>query len=323
MTSLEMPDTIKINGCSIAPGEQKQIELNIARLPTHTNIDLPIHIYRSEQEGPVLLLTGGLHGDEINGVEILRRMIHHDQLIPDIGTVIAIPLVNTYGFIQNIRGLPDGKDINRSFPGTESGSLASLMAHTLVNQILPHVDYGIDFHTGGDARANYPQIRCEWKLETNREIAKAFSPPIIVDSSVIDETFRKAAQDEDTPILVYEGGETLRFNEFVIEEGINGTLRLMEHLGMTHEGPDNQETEIYDTSPWIRAHYGGLFQHKAQLGDHVSEGQLLGYISDPYGELWAEVKSPEKGRIVGLNNAPVVYKGDALVHIGCDLLKTV
>ena len=318
-----MPKTITINGYSIDPGEQKQIELNIARLPTHTNIDLPIHLYRAEKDGPTLLLTGGLHGDEINGVEILRRMIHHDLLMPDRGTVIAIPLVNTYGFIQNIRGLPDGKDINRSFPGTKNGSLASLMAHTIMNQILPQVDYGVDFHTGGDARANYPQIRCEWEEEDNREIAKAFSPPIIVDSSVIDDTFRKAAQDNGTPILVYEGGETLRFDEFAIQEGIDGALRLMKYLDMVEDAPDNQETEIYDTSPWIRAHYGGLFQHEAELGDHVEADQLLGYISDPYGELWAEVKSPENGRIIGLNNAPVVYKGDALIHIATDFIKTV
>lgn len=318
-----MSETITINGHSIGRGEQKEIELNIARLPTHTNIDLPIHIYRAEEDGPVLLLTGGLHGDEINGVEILRRMIHNKLLIPEKGTVITIPLVNTYGFIQNIRGLPDGKDINRSFPGTQTGSLASLMAHTLMNQILPHVDYGIDFHTGGDARANYPQIRCEWSEEANREIAKAFSPPIIIDSSVIDNTFRKAAQDNGTPILVYEGGETLRFDEFAIQEGIDGTLRLMAYLGMISEEQNGQETEIYDSSPWIRAEYGGLFQHEAKLGDHVEEDQLLGYISDPYGELWAEVRSPEKGRIIGLNNAPVVYKGDALVHIACDFIKTV
>lgn len=316
-------DFITINGARIARGEQKQIELNIARLPTHTNIDLPIHFYRAGEEGPVLLLTGGLHGDEINGVEILRRMIHNKQLVPQKGTVIAIPLVNTYGFIQNIRGLPDGKDINRSFPGSENGSLASLLAHTLMTKILPYVDYGVDFHTGGDARANYPQIRCEWAEASNREIAKAFSPPLIIDSSVIDHTFRKAARDNGTPILVYEGGETLRFDEHSIEEGINGTLRLMRYLGMIEDGPENQDTEIYDTSPWIRAEYGGLFQHEAQLGDHVEVDQLLGYISDPYGDLWAEVRSSKKGRIIGLNNAPVVYKGDALVHIACDYIKTV
>lgn len=318
-----MSDVIKINGYSIGRGEEKEIELNIARLPTHTSIDLPIHLYRAEEEGPVLLLTGGLHGDEINGVEILRRMIHNDLLKAEKGTVIVIPLVNTYGFIQNIRGLPDGKDINRSFPGSKSGSLASLMAHTLMNQILPHVDYGVDFHTGGDARANYPQIRCEWAVEANRKMAKAFAPPIIVDSSVLENTFRKAAQDEGTPILVFEGGETLRFDEFAIQEGINGTLRLMRHLGIISDEQEDQETEVYNTSPWIRAEYGGLFQHKVKAGDHVDENQLLGYISDPYGELWAKVESPEKGRIIGMNNAPVVYKGDALVHIACDLIKTV
>ncbi|WP_142715875.1 succinylglutamate desuccinylase/aspartoacylase family protein [Fodinibius sediminis] len=318
-----MSDIIEINGYRIGRGEQQAIELNIARLPTHTNIDLPIHLYRAEEDGPVLLLTGGLHGDEINGIEILRRMIHNQMLMPRKGTVIAMPLVNTYGFIQNIRGLPDGKDINRSFPGSQTGSLASLMAHTLMNQILPHVDLGIDFHTGGEARANYPQIRCDWSLKRNRDIAKAFSPPVIVNSSVLDNTFRKAAQDNGTPVLVYEGGEALRFDELAIQEGIDGTLRLMEYLEMIPATTDPQQTEIYEASPWIRAEYGGLFRHEAELGDHVEEGQLLGYISDPYGDLWAEVQSHKEGRIIGLNNAPVVYKGDALVHIACDFIKTV
>lgn len=318
-----MPDPININGYTVHPGEQKQIELNIARLPTHTSIDLPVQLYRAREEGPTLLLTGGLHGDEINGIEILRRMIHSDLMQPDKGTIIVLPLVNTYGFIQNIRGLPDGKDINRSFPGSPNGSLASLMAHTLMNEILPLADYGVDFHTGGDARSNFPQIRCEWKIRANREIAKAFAPPVILDSSVLDDTFRKAAQDYGTPILVYEGGESLRFNEFAIQEGIDGSRRLMKYLGMISDAPAPQNTEIYDTSPWVRAHYGGLFNHEVKLGDHVKAGQLLGYISDPYGKLWVKVKSPENGRIIGLNNAPVVYKGDALIHIATDYIKTV
>lgn len=317
------PEVLSINGHQVGRGEQRQIELNIARLPTHTNIDLPIHLFRGKKEGPVLLLTGGLHGDEINGVEILRRMIHQNLLMPQKGTVIAIPLVNTYGFIQNIRGLPDGKDINRSFPGSESGSLASLMAYTLMNKIIPHVDYGVDFHTGGEARSNYPQIRCEWQSKPNQEIALGFSPLLILDSPVIDGTFRKAAQEKGTPIIVFEGGEALRFDDFSIQEGMDGALRLMHYLDMLEEAPKKQDTEIYDSSPWIRAHYGGLFQHESKLGDHVEKNQILGHISDPYGELWYEVKSPEEGRVIGLNNAPVVYKGDALVHIACDFIKTI
>ncbi|MDZ7680340.1 MAG: succinylglutamate desuccinylase/aspartoacylase family protein [Fodinibius sp.] len=222
-----MPDTISINKHNIGPGEHKEIQLNIARLPTYTNIDLPVHVFRAEQEGPSLLLTGALHGDELNGVEIIRRMVSKDMLMPERGTVIAIPIVNVYGFIQNVRGLPDGKDINRSFPGVKGGSLARLLAHTLMNQILPKIDYGIDFHTGGSARANYPQIRCVLDDEKNRELAEAFKPPFVVNSSLIDKSFRKAAHKKDKHILVFETGESTRFDERGIQEGINGTLWLM------------------------------------------------------------------------------------------------
>src|SRR5690554_834397 len=155
-----MPDYIDINGEKIARGEDKLLYLNIARLPTYTNIDLPVRVIRSRQKGPVLLLTGGLHGDEINGIEIVRRMLAGKHAVPDIGTVIAIPLMNIYGFIQNVRGVPDGKDINRSFPGAKRGSLAKILAFTIMNEVLPQIDYGIDFHTGGASRSNFPQMRC-------------------------------------------------------------------------------------------------------------------------------------------------------------------
>lgn len=311
-----MPDTITINKHNIGPGEQKEIQLNIARLPTYTNIDLPVHVFRAEQEGPSLLLTGALHGDELNGVEIIRRMVAKDMLMPERGTVIAIPIVNVYGFIQNVRGLPDGKDINRSFPGVKGGSLARLLAHTLVNQILPKIDYGIDFHTGGSARANYPQIRCVLDDDKNRELAEAFEPPFVVNSSLIDKSFRKAAHKKGKHILVYETGESTRFDEPGIQEGINGTLRLMKSLEMKSKAPEtSHETEFYPKTTWVRAKYAGLFQPKVKLGDKVSKKQVLGYITDPYGNERFKAPATQDGRVIGLNYAPVVHKGDALLHI--------
>src|SRR6056297_1350617 len=165
-----MPDSITINKKKIGLGEQAEIFLNIARLPTYTNIDLPVHVYRGKEDGPVLLLTGGLHGDEVNGIEIIRRLISSKKIVPERGTVIAMPVVNVYGFIQNVRGLPDGKDINRSFPGSKGGSLARLLAYTLMKEIIPQIDYGIDYHTGGSARSNFPQIRCTLDVEKNKEL---------------------------------------------------------------------------------------------------------------------------------------------------------
>lgn len=311
-----MPDYITINEQKIGFGEQREIQLNIARLPTYTNIDLPVHIFRAEEDGPVLLLTGGLHGDELNGIEIVRRMVYRDMLMPEKGSVIALPLVNVYGFIQNVRGLPDGKDINRSFPGIKGGSLARLLAHTLMNQIIPQIDFGIDFHTGGAARANYPQIRCTLDVDKNRELAEAFAPPFVINSSLIEKSFRKAAYKKGKHILVYETGESTRFDETGIQEGIDGTMRLMKYLEMKNEAPEaSHDTEFYRKTSWVRAKNAGLFQPEIKLGDNVKKRQILGHVTDPYGNERFKSTSPRSGRVIGLNYAPVVHKGDALLHI--------
>lgn len=309
-----MPEFITISKQKIGLGEQKIIDLNIARLPTYTSIDLPVLVYRAPKDGPVLLLTGGLHGDEINGIEIVRRMIERNIVMPDRGTVIAIPIVNIYGFIQNSRGLPDGKDINRSFPGAKGGSLAKLLAHTLMKEVIPEIDYGIDFHTGGSARANYPQIRCSFKIKKASELAKAFGAPVMMHSGLISKSFRSAAHKKGKEILVYETGESLRYDEYGIEEGIDGAQRLMKHLGMIKEAPAPNKTKIFNNSTWIRTKNAGLFIAKAELGEELNKRQVLGSIKDPYGELNSRVIAPYDGMVIGLNNCPVVNKGDALIH---------
>lgn len=311
-----MPEYISINKHKIGRGEQQEIELNIARLPTYTNIDLPVHVFRAPEDGPVLLFTGGLHGDEINGIEIIRRMIVSDKIMPEKGTVIAMPLVNIYGFIQNVRGVPDGKDINRSFPGIKTGSLAKLLAFTLMNEIIPQIDYGIDFHTGGASRANYPQIRCTLEIEKNLELARAFNPPVILNSKLIDKSFRKASYRKGKHILVFETGEAQRFDEHGIQHGIDGAQRLMKYLGMKSSAPEpDYEAEIYKKSTWIRAKYAGLFQPRSELGEHINKRQVLGRITDPFGKESFKAVCPHDGRIICMNNTPVVNKGDALIHL--------
>lgn len=310
-----MPDFIEINGEKVARGEDKLINLSIARLPTYTNIDLPVRVIRGEKPGPVLLISGGLHGDEINGIEIVRRMLVKNILKPESGSVIAIPLMNVYGFIQNVRGVPDGKDINRSFPGSKSGSLANLVAYNIMKEIIPKIDYGIDFHTGGASRANFPQIRCTFDVPENIELAKIFSPPVILHSKLIEKSFRKAAYKIGKQILVFETGESLRIDNTGIEEAINGTQRLMKHLGMIHSAPEPQKTEIFEKSSWVRAKIAGLFHPKVILGDNINKRQLLGRITDPYGNETVKVISNYNGKVIGLNYNPVVHKGDAILHI--------
>jgi len=310
-----MSDVLQINGEKIKRGEDKHLYLRIARLPTYTNIDLPVRVIRAEQPGPVLLLTGGLHGDEINGIEIVRRMLAKKLLTPQTGTVVAIPLMNVYGFIQNVRGVPDGKDINRSFPGSKSGSLAKLVAYTIMNEIIPKIDYGIDFHTGGASRSNYPQIRCVLDIDKNMELARAFAPDIMLHSPLIDKSFRKAAHRKNKHILVFETGETLRFDESGIKKGIDGTLRLMKYLGMRDTAPEAGETEIYTNSSWVRASFAGIFNPKIKLGETIKKRQVLGVITDPFGNEVFTIKSRYEGRVIGLNYCPVVHKGDAILHI--------
>jgi len=311
-----MPEIIKINSTKIGLGETVNLNLNIARLPTHTIIDLPVKIVRAATDGPVLLLTGGLHGDEINGIEIIRRILTHNFNVLEKGTIIAVPLVNIYGFIQNVRGVPDGKDINRSFPGKKTGSLANLVAYTLMAEIIPHIDFGIDFHTGGASRANYPQLRCTFDIEKNVELANAFSPPVILHSTLIEKSFRKAAFKKKKHILVYETGESLRFDEFGIDLGVKGTLRLMKHLDMIKSAPEPEYvTGVFDKSRWLRAKYAGLFKPKIKLGDIVEKRQLLGWITDPFGQENFKVISIDRGRVIGLNNNPIIHKGDALIHL--------
>lgn len=309
-----MPD-ISINGTTVDLGQNKIINLNIARLPTHTNIELPVHVFRGKEDGPVLLLTGGLHGDEINGIEIISRLISSKKIHPEKGTVIALPIVNIYGFLMNVRGVPDGKDINRSFPGIKGGSLARLLAYALMNHIIPLVDCGVDFHTGGASRANFPQIRCSFHSQEAKELGKAFAAPVLLHSTLISKSFRYAAHKKGTPILVYEAGESLRFDEFGISKGIEGTLRLMNHLGMISEPQQPAQSKLYRKSSWVRANRSGLFRSDFDLGDVVTKKQKIGEISDPFGGKKSKLVSLYDGKIIGLNNNPIVHKGDAVLHI--------
>jgi len=309
-----MPEFISLQDHKIGLGESEQVYLNVAMLPTHTPIDLPVHVIRAKKDGPVVLLTGGLHGDEINGIEIIRRMIEKDRLSLIKGSVIAIPIVNIYGFILNVRGVPDGKDINRSFPGIKGGSLARLLAYTMMQEIIPNIDIGIDFHTGGAARANLPQIRCVLKDKQNTELAKVFGAPVILNSNLIDKSFRKAAAKKGKPVLVYETGESLRLDEEGIELGIDGTLRVLKHLGMAEYAPNGTSTRIFKKSTWVRARNAGLFQSRIELGDELNKRQVLGYITDPFGNESFKVVAPKTGMVIGINNNPVIHKGDAIIH---------
>ncbi|WP_258101202.1 succinylglutamate desuccinylase/aspartoacylase family protein [Marinoscillum pacificum] len=307
----------KIAGEEIKKGESKKIDVNIARLPSGTSIDIPVFVHRSKKDGPTLLLLAGMHGDEINGVEIVRRIIREKLYKVEAGAVICIPIMNIYGFINFSRDVPDGKDINRSFPGTKTGSLASQVAHFLMEEIIPHIDYGIDFHTGGARINNTPQIRVKVDDPMNLELAKAFNTKFILNSPFRDRSLRKEAFKLDKRILVYEGGESLRLRKNAIDEGIEGMLRVMKHLKMRSDAPaKDKESIVIMKSSWIRAKSAGLHYGFQRNGSSIEKKEVLGRVCDPYGTYEVQIKSPLDGYIIAINNNPVVNRGDALFHVG-------
>ncbi|WP_242582141.1 succinylglutamate desuccinylase/aspartoacylase family protein [Hymenobacter telluris] len=309
---------ISLNGLTIRPGENVQTRLVISRLPSGTVIDIPVHVYRSTVPGPTVLLLAGMHGDEVNGIETIRRLIRRGLLQPLKGTIIAIPILNIYGFLNFSREVPDGKDVNRSFPGNPRGSLASRVAHRFMREIMPLIDYGIDFHTGGAARSNMPQIRCILHEDEETDgLAAAFGAPFTLHASLRPGSLREAAMQEGRRIIVYETGESLRLDETGIELAIAGTFRVLHHLGMVAQAAPSEHAQVVCVrSTWLRARYAGLFRSLVQNGAYLEKGQVYGTISDPYGEASVRLESPVTGYIIGLNYMPVVNQGDALVHVG-------
>ena len=291
--------------------------MDIAKLPTRTHVEVPVFINRAKREGPFVLLLAGLHGDEINGIEILRRIIREDYHQPQRGAIICIPIMNTFGFISQSRTVPDGRDLNRVFPGSPTGSLASRIAYTLLNEVVRHVDYALDFHTGGASRSNYPQIRSVLDDEESLELAQVFNPPFIVASKYLDKSLRKTAHAIGKSVLLYEGGESLRLDEFAVQEGMKGALRVLHYLGMRKEGvPADQPPVLLSRSTWVRAKTSGLFRATIRSGAHVEKGATLGTVMDPYGEFERKVRAPVNGYVICINNHPLINQGEALIHIG-------
>jgi uncharacterized protein len=301
----------------ISPGHYAQVVLNTYRLPTHTVIEIPVFVFNGKKPGPTILFLAGMHGDEINGIEIVRQLIKRDDVHNlKKGCVVAIPVINIISFLAGSRDLPDGRDLNRCFPGNTTGSLGSRIARDLIETIIPQIDFGIDFHTGGAKITNFPQIRCVFEDKKNLQLAKIFAPPLVLNSPFRENTLRKEAAARGKHILVFEGGESHRFDRPSIEEGLNGCIRMLNHFQMIDaDVPDHKPVFLPKTS-WIRARSSGLFHTTRMYGTHVSKGEVLGMICDPYGEVEQPIVAPHTGHIVGINNQPVVNQGDALIHIG-------
>lgn len=313
-----MTSALKINGTVIRPGQRRLIELAIPDLYTHTSLNIPVQVINGRQDGPRLMVSAAVHGDEINGVEIIRRLLNLKVLDRLRGSLVAVPVVNVYGFINQSRYLPDRRDLNRSFPGSESGSLAARLAHTFLNDIVAHCTHGIDLHTGAIHRENLPQIRAYLDSEETRRMAQAFGAPVVLHSNLVDGSMRQALYERDFPIIVYEAGEALRFSEVAIRAGVQGVVSVMRDLGMLPRQKrkgKSYEPLVARNSTWVRAPQSGILRMVVPLGAQVDKGQLLGVISDPFGEREENVEATVSGIVIGRVNIPLANEGEALFHI--------
>ncbi len=307
-----------INKTDIALGEHKQVKISVGKLPSGNRININASVFRSDKPGPVVLLLAGMHGDEIDGVEIVRQFLRNFAPASlKSGSLIVIPLLNIYGFLNFSRDVPDGKDVNRSFPGSRFGSLASRVASSLTTEILPLTDVILDFHTGGLGRYNFPQIRYTSGDDRSLELARVFNPPFIISKPTIAKSLRKIARKGNKSILVYEGGEAQRRDEFVINMGLRGIYRILDYLEMV-EYRDDKEYPLLQLSGsiWRRAAQSGFFIPQKKSGDPVKNGEVIGLIQDLLEPKEYEVKSTRNGFVIGNSYSPIVYQGDALYHIG-------
>lgn len=308
-----------IGGVEIAPDSRTDLDLPIAQLHTHTPVTMPIRVWCGKKDGPVLFVSAAIHGDELNGVEIIRRLLLQKSLSRLRGTLITIPIVNVYGVIQHSRYLPDRRDLNRNFPGHERGSLAGRLANLFMQEIVANSTHGIDLHTGALHRNNLPQIRANMKDEATSSLAHAFGVPLLIDSQLRDGSLREAAAEYGIPMLLYEAGEALRFDEVSIRAGVKGIINVMRSLGMLpriiRKTKRNYEPIVVTSTVWVRAPESGIFRALVPLGSRVKRDQLLGVIASPFGGEEIEVTTPLTGIVIGRTSLPLINEGDALFHI--------
>ena len=316
-------DILTILGEDIRPGERREVNFDVANLHTSTPVNVPVIIERAKKPGPTVLFTAGIHGDEVNGVEIVRQLIAKGINKPKIGTIICIPVINVFGFINLKREFPDGRDLNRVFPGSPTGSLAGRVAFKLVNEILPHVDMILDFHTGGSGRFNAPQLRYTKDDVQLNNLAKAFAAPFVLYSKNLSKSFRTTCYKLGKPLLLFEGGKSNHIDDVVTNSGVNGSKRVLKYLGMLgvnfKSATPKKNTVFIDDSKWQRAKFSGMFKASVAIGSYVDKRDVLGNIMDPYGKFDYAVKAPNSGYIINVNESPIVYQGDALFHISTQL----
>lgn len=307
-----------IGGETILPGETKKIALDMPPLYTATSMNIPVFVKRGKRPGPTLFVSAAIHGDELNGIEIVSRLIKSRSIDKLKGTLIAVPMVNVYGVLNQSRYLPDRRDLNRCFPGSKKSSLAGRIAHIFFKEVVSKCDVGIDLHTGAIHRSNLPQVRADLDDDEVLAMAKAFGVPVLLNADIRDGSLRATASEAGIKILLYEAGQALRYDEFSIRAGVKGILNTMRHLGMLNKSRSKGvpiKPFIARASGWVRAPESGFVTHSAQLGDHVEKGDKLATIADPFGQFLGHVISPAEGVVIGKQNIPLTQEGEAIYHI--------
>ncbi|WP_020568672.1 succinylglutamate desuccinylase/aspartoacylase family protein [Neolewinella persica] len=320
MSSETYKDKISILGVEIQRGESKVLDFDVAKLHTRNSIKVPIFIERAKKDGPVVLLLGGVHGDEINGVEIVRRIIRNKINKPTRGTIISIPVFNIFGFLNLSRKFPDGRDLNRVFPGSAKGSLASQFAFQFKKDIAPHVDYVLDFHSGGGHRVNVAQTRCMLDDEKTLELAKVFNAPFIVQSKTISKSLRETFKELGKTALLFEGGKSMLYDEKAIQYGVQGARNVLRFLKMkSFKALPRDPSIIIAKSKWLRASHSGMFHVHIENGTWVTKKTVMGVITDPFGSFERKVYAPFDCYVFCVNIAPIVNRGDAVFHVSLEL----
>ena len=312
-------DVLEILGEKVGLGKSVEASFGVAKLHSRNAVEVPVFIERSKKPGPTVLITAGIHGDEVNGVEIVRQIIAKGINKPKKGTIICIPVINIFGFINMDRDFPDGRDLNRVFPGSKNGSLASRVAHKLITEIVPYADMILDYHTGGANRFNSPQIRIAKNEVVLDELASVFGAPFVLHSKNVSKSFRNTCYKLGIPILLFEGGKSFHIDPVVTNTGVNGAKRVLSHLGMLKSNfkvsKPKKKSIFIEESRWIRAKHSGMFKASVTVNTQVNKGDVIGNITDPYGKFNHFVKADNSGYIFNVNQSPIVYQGDALFHI--------
>ncbi|MGD9300761.1 MAG: succinylglutamate desuccinylase/aspartoacylase family protein [Desulfobacterales bacterium] len=313
-----MSSILKIAGKQVARGQRISVNIPVARLYTHTEMTMPVNVLRGKKDGPSLFVSAAIHGDEIIGVEIIRRLLKLKTLVRMRGTLIAVPVVNVYGFINQTRYLPDRRDLNRFFPGSDKGSLTSRLANIFMEEIVANCTHGIDLHAGSHHRINLPHIRACLDNSETEKLAFAFGAPVILNSDLRDGSLRQAVEEAGIPMLLYEAGEALRFDEFAVRSGVKGILAVMRYLGMlSSRGVKTSRIlpKVAVATSWVRAPASGILRTRIPLGGKIRINQNIGQIADPFDEHETAVISPVAGIVIGRMNLPLIHKGDALFHV--------